>query len=729
MDLQGSRWGVALLFVAVVCGPQARAEKASQGRPDPNETVYLDDMVVTATSDEESTFDSMRSVTVVDRAEIEGKNQLSILDTLDDRIGVWIEKRTATTSDPVIRGLSGANLLALIDRNTLTTMWGEGGFAGDDMYGKIDAESIERIEVVRGPSSVLYGTNALGGVINFISREPPLDYTPEGCEFGGRVKGSYGSAAEYGLGRAETWGASPNVRYIVGVTGRDIDNMRAGGDVGEIDPSGGRDRSGDIKGELMLGEGQYLDFSSQVMHRPEVYRSYRPNQVNRNDRTGLSLGYRSYVMPFFDEFEWRAYHQYKKDEREWLDSEREGVARWSTYSSDLILKKELGLSHELTGGLHYHLDLAESPDDEQFTITTPATGEQKASPDTDWHNVGVFLQDQWRLTSQTSVIGSIRYDSFRFGADENVFYTIPGSTSAENVATTDPGTLTKEAVTGGLGLLYEITESWNVLGSWFRGYRLFPPSFGLRQTGYGLLAPNGLLDPVTGDTYELSTRIRGDVVSTTLTGYYTDFHNFQQPVPGTYNGMTSYDFDGSGTIDSDEGVFVNAADGDAYVTGVELECEVNLGSLYEDLTGWRFFWGVMWNYGRMQFPDEAEEPLRHTHPIRGLVKLRYDDPTPKRKWWVEFVADMVDQFDQVSDSRLNGDVGYRADPQDPASGLLRDYGLPGYTVLDLRGGYRFTENMRMTAALENILDKKYRSAHSRMDAPGRNFVVGLEARF
>lgn len=629
----------------------------------------------------------------------------------------------------MLRGLSGGNILALVDRNTLTTMWGEGGFAGDDMYGKIDVESIERIEVVRGPSSVLYGTNALGGVINFITRQPPLDYTPEGCQFGGRIKSTYGTAADYVMGRGEIWGASPFARFIFGVTGRDVGNMRAGGDVGEIDPSGGEDRSGDFKGEFKLAEGQYLDLSSQVMHRPEVYRSYRPNQVNRNDRTGVSVGYRSYVMPFVDEFEWRGYYQYKEDERQWLDADKEGVAKWSTYSSDLQIKKLLGGAHELTAGLHYHLDVAESPDDEQFTITTPVTGTQKASPDTDWDNVGVFLQDQWRLTTHTSVIGSIRYDHFRFVADDNVFYTIPGSTATENVATTDPGTFTKDALTGGLGLLYEINESWNVLGSWFRGYRLFPPSFGLRQTGYGVLAPNGLLDPVTGDTYELSTRIRGEVVSTTLTGYYTDFHNFQQPVPGTYNGMSSYDFDGSGTIDSDEGIFVNAANGDAYVTGVELEWEIKLGALCEDLDGWRVFAGMMWNYGRMQFPGEEEEPLRHTHPLRGLFKLRYDDTSPAQRWWAEFATDIVDRFDQVSDSRLNGDVGYRDDPQDSGSPLLRDYGLPGYTVFDVRGGYRFNENLRMTLALENILDKKYRTAHSRMDAQGRNLLVGMEYTF
>jgi len=567
--------------------------KAEENKNDPNYTAYLDDIVITPSGTEESVFDSIRSMTVADMEEIKNKNQLSILDTLDDRIGIWIEKRTTTTSDPVIRGLSGGNLLALVDRNTLTTMWGEGGFAGDDMYGKIDAESIARIEVVRGPSSVLYGSNALGGVINFITKESPLDYTLSGYDFGGRLKGTYGSAADYQMGRIETWGATPYSRYFLGFSARHIDNTKAGGDSEELDPSGGRDYSFDLKTEFKLEDGRYFEFGSQIMRRPEVYRYYRPTQVNENYRDGVSLGYRDYTLEYVDKFEWRGYYQNKKDIRKWLNSDMEGMAQWDTYSSDIQINKTVKNDHELTAGLHYQLDIAESPDDEQFTITTAATGEQKASPDTEWDNEGIFIQDQWSMTSRTKLTGSFRYDHFRFKADDNVFYTIPGSTAAENVATIDPGTFTERAYTGGLGMLYELTEQWNVSGSWFRGYRLFPPSFGLRQTGYGLLAPNELLDPVTGDTFELTTKVKGDIVSTTLTGYYTDFDNFQQPVQGSYNGMTSYDFDGSGTIDSDENIYVNAANGDAYVQGVELECEVKLGSIFENMEGWRVFGGFM----------------------------------------------------------------------------------------------------------------------------------------
>ncbi len=121
-----------------------------------------------------------------------------------------------------------------------------------------------------------------------------------------------------------------------------------------------------------------------------------------------------------------------------------------------------------------------------------------------------------------------------------------------------------------------------------------------------------------------------------------------------------------------------------------------------------------------------EEPLRHTHPPRWLTSLRWQDANETRRGWFEATADIVDRYDDISSGRLNGDVGYLNDPQDSSSGLLRSYGLPGYTVFDLRGGLDLAEGVHLTLALENIFDKKYRTAHSRMDAAGRSLLVGLE---
>ena len=177
---------------------------------------FGEEVSVTAPAGPRDTHRIPHAVTVITEKVLDRENHLSIVDVFDDNVGIWVEKRTLTTSDPVIRGLSGSNLLALIDGNTLSSFWGEGGYAGDDMYGKIDPDSIVRVEVVRGPQSVLYGSNALGGVLNFITQTCPLWFPEQGIHWGFHSKPTYGTAGEGVRFRQEVYAAMPAFRFIAG---------------------------------------------------------------------------------------------------------------------------------------------------------------------------------------------------------------------------------------------------------------------------------------------------------------------------------------------------------------------------------------------------------------------------------------------------------------------------------------------------------------------------------
>lgn len=693
----------------------------------------LEKMVVTATRYPANVFSIARSVTVVDKKELANKNQFSVLDALDDEIGIWIEKRTSTASDPVVRGLSGANILALVDGNSLTTFWGEGGFAGDDMYGKIDGESIGLVEVVRGPSSVIYGSNALGGVINFMTKKAQLPFSNKGFSCSGKIKGASGSASDYRMARFESWGASPILRYFFGATTHRSGDMKVGGHGGNIVPSGGKDWSIDLNSEIKLDKKNFLEFSSQYMNRPQIYRSYRPDQCNSNIRYGINLGYHAMTPSFIsDLLRINLYHQYKYDARTWYKNENrkeiktEGFAWWRTVGADFQSNKQLFYGNMLITGLSYHLDLAESPDDEQFTVKT-ANGNQKAAPDTKWHNAGIFIQDEWNIKKIVTLTGSIRYDYFHLIAKNNIFYTKPGDPDKiKNISMSDPGDYISNAFTGGLGAVFHVGNYTNIASSWTRGFRMTPPSFGFRQTAQGVLIPNGFLDPMTADQFEISPRLKTNIVTASLTGYYTFFHNFQQPIHGEYQGETVIDYNNNGTFEPDERVYVNAANGDAYVSGVEFEMDLHIGSITQIFNGFHFIGGLMYNYGKMRFPGQKELPLRQTHPLRALAKLRYNELSFQSRWWCELVVDIVDRYTAIARDRLLSDVGYLKNPQDPNSGLLCNYGLPSYYVFDIRGGVRFYKNVVVTVGVENLFDKRYRAAHSRMDASGRNIQLGLE---
>ena len=78
---------------------------------------------------------------------------------------------------------------------------------------------------------------------------------------------------------------------------------------------------------------------------------------------------------------------------------------------------------------------------------------------------------------------------------------------------------------------------------------------------------------------------------------------------------------------------------------------------------------------------------------------------------------------------METDSGYLVNPDVGTSGLLRSYGLPGYTVHNFRCGLNIGDRTRINLGLENMGDKKYRDAHSRSDAEGRNFWLSVEFKW
>lgn len=702
----------------------AAASQRQEPQPPPAEVA---EVIVTAQRHEGTVFDTPRAVNVVDEEELRRLNPAVAVDGLHREIGLWIEHRTATTGDVVMRGLAGSTLLALVDGNTLSTFWGEGGLGADDLYGKVDPYSLERIEVVRGPASVLYGSNALGGVINFISRKPPLPYTSEGTEWGGELRGAYGTNNDLRRGRVDFWGANRWMRWRAGGTAARYDDYRGGSDVGELTPTGGKEANLDWNSEFLLSPDEVLRLEVQGVHRDPIHRFYRPQQRNSNDRLGTNLELRSERETLlWDEASVRLYRQDKEDWRFWVSGPtagQRGVARWLTYQVNPQAHVDLG-SHELTYGLAFQLDRGESPDDEQFTIYPAGGGPpRKAAPDSDWWNYGAYVQDEWHLHEDWSVLGAARYDYFLFRTILDRFYQpAVGNRRADDIRAEE------SAVTGGLSLMRHLGEAFNAYASWFRGFRQFAPVFGFTQHGQGIRVPGELLPPVTADTYELGLKLQEEGLEGSLALYYTDFSNFQNMVPGTWNGQKFFDWNNNGIFEPDERVYVTTGNGEAWVRGVELWQETRLDRVWDRpaAADWSLGAGFMWNIGA----DETNnEPLRFTAPMRGLFALTWEPRSSGGDLWVSVEGDVVDRYDRVGRGRLLSDVGYRQDPQDPTSPLIRPYGLPGYSVFNVRGGYTFHNGVEVVAAVENLLDKNYRAAHSRVDAMGLTFVVGVTVPF
>ncbi len=708
----------------------------------------LPEVTVTATRTRRPVLRTPRAVTVLTESEIEARSPRSLVDALHEEIGLWVEHRTGTTGDPVLRGLAGGNILTLVDGTTLSSFWGEGGFGSDDMYGKVDPDTIGRIEVVRGPSSVLYGSQALGGVINLITREVPLDFPEEGVRAGAASRIRFGSAAREWRWRNEVYAATPGLRAMFGSTTADVNDLEGGRGVGVMDGTGGREWNWDGKVEAQPAKGHLLTVTFRDVNRRDVRRYYRPTQDNDNDLTAIMARWRlepSGEGATLAGAEAKVFYQKKVDTRTWLaqkDIGRMGRARTESWQGDL--QASLGVGPEgnkLTAGLGARLDVGESADDEEFTErrntwSLGPAGERTAGPDTWWGNLGVFLNDEWDVGAITLVAG-VRLDTFRFVSDPYSSQYYPPSYTGvgllEDSQRPDDDTSSQWSWTGGLGATWEVVPGAAVFVDGSRGFRQWAPRFGIAQVGAGILVPSPMPDPVISWTAEGGVKAEGRKIRGEGVAYYTYFDGFLQDVPGTYQGQDWYDWDGDTIRDPLENVYVRKASGTAWVGGFEVQATYRLeGDVSALGLGPKGWWdglsirgGFAWNYGRDQ---EAHGPFRFTQPARGVVAVRWDEPEARRVHG-EVVVDMVRHFKRVPADRLANDVAYWRDPADPASGKYRTYGLPGYTVVHVRGGVKLSDHLDVTAGVENVTDRRYRRAHDRMRAEsGINAVLAVTLR-
>ncbi len=163
-------------------------------------------VTITATGSEETTFNSIQSVTVIGSQELAKKNPVSLGEALDFELGVAKRSFGPGTARPVVRGFDGDRVLVLQDGQRIGAL----GFQSGDHSEPIDLLGLDRVEVVKGPATLLYGSSAIGGVVNAISAHESSHEGLRGYITGIGATNNYqggGSAGiEYGKGNWLVWG-------------------------------------------------------------------------------------------------------------------------------------------------------------------------------------------------------------------------------------------------------------------------------------------------------------------------------------------------------------------------------------------------------------------------------------------------------------------------------------------------------------------------------------------
>ncbi|MEM7307909.1 MAG: TonB-dependent receptor [Planctomycetota bacterium] len=665
--------------------------------------------VVTAPRAEETITHSDALITTIEAGELERSAERSLPQAIEAAAegGLWLQETNLGGGSAFLRGLTGNRILIVVDGvrvNDGTTRLGP-----NQSLNGFDPATIERVEVLRGPASVLYGSDAIGGVIlMWTKRARPTG--KEGAVVSGGAGTQYSTVFDGGSAYADASVRTESQGLFAAATFFDYDDVESADGTVPFTGYDGRGYFGSY--EVDLGEERDLRLTASVHRDFDVPRTDKlipgfgqtepTHQVfdfALQDRRRFLLAYTDRGEGrFSDRAQVRLSYRTYTEERARRSTGSDTLARERDETETLGLgvdfQKFLGDDHLLTYGLDVELDQVDSTRrdlDVPTGVLTPNDG--AFAPNSEYLRSGVFVQDETSFGGFDATLGA-RYSLYDFSFDA-----FPSAGGADESGSFD-------AFTASLQLARQLTDATRLTGTLAQGFRA-PNLDDLANRGEfagGLELNNPDLEPEESLTAELAL----------------DHVEERWSAGGAVFATRIEDTIGRELIDEgDPGVsgdetFLRQNVGRVEIYGVEASLRHDLGD-----AGLGAAYSVTLTRGR-QFddvvdPGDGATDARRIPPLFGRAALEYR-PDGQRLGvsWLDVELLWADDQD-----RLN--------PQDKADPRIDPDGTPGWGVVNLLLGGDVGD-VSWHAGLHNAFDKSYRVHASGFDAPGRGLVFGVDWR-
>ena len=656
----------------------------------------LEYVQVTATRRAAREFDVAAAVSQVDSVSVQAEIPDVLAEMLRGLPGTFFQQTTPGQGVPVIRGLKGSQVLHLVDGMRLNNAFFRD--APNQYIGLVDAFAMERVEVVRGAAGTLYGADAMGGVVNILTREPLFD-GPD-WQSNGSFYGAFNSADDSWVGRASLAGGREGVSFSGGVTWQDHQDRRTGGGI-TVSPSGYRSEAADIKLLVDVGERDDLTFNAQVLEQPstprvdelvpgygqetpssEIY-SFEPNR-----REFMHMRWRrDSASAWYDRFELNLARQTVTDDRvtqnfgspELTREGNESVLDGVTAQFDATLPAD----HLLSWGIEYYTDAVSSSRSRLDTSTGQSRQVRSRFPNgSSMDSMAAFARMEWLLHERLTLGTGLRYSSFDIR--------LPAGNELEAVR------LTPSDVTGDLNLLYALSDQWHLVANIGRGFR--PPNiFDLAtlgpRPGNRFNVPNPALGPESVWSYDTGVKLRNDQWEFEVFAFYLDYRDKITSVA-------------TGEVTPEGRVVVTSENRNTLVLyGLET------GVRWAPLDALEMYGVLNYTHGEERDDSGLTTPGDRIPPLNGKVGLRLE---PWPRWSVEGYWLFAGRQDRLS-------------PRDVRDPRIDPAGTAGWGTLNVLLRWDASEWLDLGLKLENVGDARYREHGSGIDAPGLNLGIWLDA--
>ncbi|MBI2932663.1 MAG: TonB-dependent receptor [Planctomycetes bacterium] len=649
-------------------------------------------------SQETESIPSPHSFDVIQREDIDRRAPRTLPEALEDTRGVLIRRTALAEETAVIRGFTGPRTLLLIDGIRLNN----GTTRDDSTWNTLDLHAVDRFEILRGPSLVAYGADAVGGVVLADAREPSK--FPEALEVRMRSFYRYSSAENSHIGREEMAALSSDGALYAGVTYRDFGDLTAAPPLGRLPHTAYDEIQADAKLVLNLGDDRVFVFGMQgarhedlpTLHRTifsQPWQDTAPGTDLRHERALerdlIYLQFRARDMnALVDDLHVSVSYHRQFDELDRIDATSTRSQRQTEVRSGgffLHAARATSVGQWRFGG-EFIADVVNSrgSDISAGGITTPFDRGEVAD-DSVYDLAGLYVQDELALGADFELTLGARAVWTRIHAIE-IDPSGAGTPPFQSLETGWAG------IAGNARVLYRATDAVSVFVGLAQGHRApnLDDTTGLHEFGSGQMDfPNRRIDPELPLTVELGMRSTTETFRAELLGFLTRVDDFIDRRPEPAFGPDA---------------FVRDNVGDALVHGVEAFAEYRL------CTTWTFWTDFTWSIGEVD-----DRPLSKMNPATGHLGVRY---APRgTTYFLEGVVTAVRRQRRLS-------------PVDELDvERIPPGGTPGYLTATLRGGLELLTNVRATAAVENITNADSRAHGSGINAPGTNFVLGLDVAF
>ncbi len=709
----------------------------------PVSSVRLHEVVVSATRWRQSSGDVPSKITSISPVEAALQNPQTAADLLGLSGKVFIQKSQQGGGSPMIRGFATSRLLYTVDGVRMNTAIFRAGNIQNVI--SLDPFAMERTEVFFGPGSVIYGSDAIGGVMSFETLTPRFSLTDAPSVSGGATA-RLSSASDERTGHFHVNAGWRRWALTTSFSSFDFGHLRQGlhGPDDYLKPffvqrQGGVDTIITQDDPLLQIPSKYsqINLMQKVRFQPHDdwdlqygfhYSETSPyGRYDRHNRLRNGLprhaewdyGPQKWMMnnlslahtganAVYDRMTVRLAQQSFEESR--IDRSRNDAERHvrieevEAYSVNLDLVKSIGKRSTLYYGVEYVAnDVTSTGLDENIVtgITVPGPARY---PQATWLSLAAYVSDQIELSEKVLLQAGLRYNQFKLDAEfDTTFYPFPFTTARLN----------KGSLTGSLGAVFHPAPSWAVsanLATAFRSPNVDDMGKVFDSAPGAVTVPNPDLKAEYAWSADVGlAKVFGETVKIDLAGYYTNLDNAMVRRNFTLNGEEYIMYDG---VLSRVQAIQNAAVAKVY--GLQAGIEVVLPA------GFGFSSDLNVQDGEEELDNGSLSPSRHAGPWFGVTRLSYDTERVSLQLYAVYQGERKHE-DLAEEEKAKTEI-YAAD----ADGLAY---APGWTTLNFKALVRISGNWNVSAGVENITDRRYRPYSSGISGPGRNFVLSLSTRF